>query len=186
MLEWLGTVRRLFAGDRVDSPSQTNVGSGHAVQAGRDALVAGGNITVVAPDPLDGVPWPRHRDGPTFRISPGVQNHPPHWKEVTLLFSFEVLAGSAKGFRGAWILNGTGSHEVAVMRENRPGKYQIKGFQFAPDVAASEVTLRLEFDWVDGKVHAAWWTWPLVKREPKGHWELGNTRENTETPAGWE
>ena len=118
---------------------------------------------------LTQTPWPVRAGGPEFRLMPGFNG-----RELKLGCSFQITAQTQPGgVEYRWLGVGTDSNWATPMKENQPGKYQMKEIQLNPDANLEEniVTLEIRFWLEDGKQHGARWLWPLKPRGD-GAWEL--------------
>ena len=168
---FLSFLRRLFTGDRKNSPSTTNVGTGQAGAAGRDAYVAGGDITLATPDPLKDIPWHRKPGAPRVEPRPGLDRD-------RLLCDFSIFDSVPPpgDVEARWTGAGTTGEWQTPMRSNvRPGEtrlaFQMKPTEMKPTPPTDEVNFEVRFVWLDGQ-HGYRWRWPLHQHETKGHWIL--------------
>ena len=114
-------------------------------------------------------PWPVRAGGPEFRLSPAL-----HRRDLKLDCSFQITAQTQPGgVEYRWLGIGIDTDWATPMKENEPGKYQMKGVSLDPDPNLEEniVTLEIRFWLEDGKQHGARWNWPLRPRGD-GAWEL--------------
>ena len=114
-------------------------------------------------------PWPVRAGGPEFRLSPAFNG-----RDLKLGCSFQITAQTQPGgVEYRWIGVGTDTDWATPMKENQPGKYQMKEIGLNPDSNLEEniVTLEIQFWLEDGKQHGGRWKWPLKPRGD-GAWEL--------------
>ncbi|MBI2847037.1 MAG: toll/interleukin-1 receptor domain-containing protein [Chloroflexi bacterium] len=114
-------------------------------------------------------PWTVRAGGPEFRLSPGFNG-----RELKLGCSFQITAQTQPGgVEYRWLGLGTDTDWAKPMKENQPGKYQMKEITVNPDPNLEEnvVTLEIRFWLEDGKQHGGRWKWPLKPRG-NGAWEL--------------
>jgi len=114
-------------------------------------------------------PWPVRAGGPEFRLSPGLNG-----RALKLGCSFQITAQTQPGgVEYRWLGVGTNTDWATPMKENQPGKYQMKEIRVNPDSNLEEniVTLEIRFWLEDGKQHGGRWKWPLKPRGD-GAWEL--------------
>jgi hypothetical protein len=95
-------------------------------------------------------------------------------RELKLGCSFQITAQTQPGgVEYRWLGVGTDTDWATPMKENQPGKYQMKEIKVNPDANLDEniVTLEIRFWLEDGKQHGGRWLWPL---KPRGDevWEL--------------
>jgi len=114
-------------------------------------------------------PWTVRAGGPEFRLSPALMG-----RELKLGCSFQITAQTQPGgVEYRWLGVGANTDWATPMKENQPGKYQMKEIRLSPGSNLEEniVTLEIRFWLEDGKQHGGRWKWPLKPRGD-GVWEL--------------
>ncbi|MDP2950078.1 MAG: toll/interleukin-1 receptor domain-containing protein [Chloroflexota bacterium] len=142
-----------------------------AAGLGKDLIIPSGWVPRRYPSPATPpqTPWPVRAGGPEFRLSPGFNG-----RDLKLACSFQITAQTQPGgVEYRWLGVGTDTDWAKPMKENQPGKYQMKEIVLnpSPNLEESTVTLEIRFWLEDGKQHGGRWRWPLKPRGV-GTWEL--------------
>ncbi len=155
-----GAVMQESSGDR--SPN---------VQAGGDVTIKD-SFNAVPKESLE-LPWHQRAGGPTFRLSPGIDNSRGGEGRLICGFRIDDASPAPGGVEARWAGAGTEADWTPPMRDNTPAgasylKFSMKPVEMAPQPPQDEVSFEVRFNLSDGP-HGGRWTWPLRQHAEKGH-----------------